>query len=186
MPPAAPPAVYFYSLFSATSWSFFGFRKPAIQTSHYLCNKVATSQAATLQAWLWPRGIWLLKESREVVLRFRLVWPTSLCILGSLCLSCSPTLHHAMRSETAWRPPHHPESRGLSCRQVSMGPRLNCLVQHGLPKVTTAVKNSAAQGWCTGMTWGKGCGGRWEGAFRMYTHGWFMWMYGKNHYNIVK
>ena len=20
----------------------------------------------------------------------------------------------------------------------------------------------------------------------MYTHGWFMWMYGKNHYNIVK
>ena len=24
------------------------------------------------------------------------------------------------------------------------------------------------------------------GGFRMYTHAWFMTMYGKNHYNIVK
>ena len=29
----------------------------------------------------------------------------------------------------------------------------------------------------------------WEGVQdgeHMYTHGWFMWMYGKNHHNIVK
>ena len=32
-----------------------------------------------------------------------------------------------------------------------------------------------------------GEGGRREvkGAEHMYTHGWFMWMYGKNHHNIV-
>ena len=35
-----------------------------------------------------------------------------------------------------------------------------------------------AQGWCTGMTLRDG--------EQMYTHGWFMSMYGKNHYNIVK
>ena len=46
-----------------------------------------------------------------------------------------------------------------------------------------------AQGWCTGMT-PEGCDG--EGGGRgvqddehMSTHGWFMSMYGKNHYNIV-
>ena len=33
-----------------------------------------------------------------------------------------------------------------------------------------------------------GMGGRWEGVQdgrHMYTHGWFMSMYGKSHYNIV-
>ena len=52
-----------------------------------------------------------------------------------------------------------------------------------------------AQGWCTGMTLrggmgkevagGVGGGGVQDGE-HMYTHGWFMWMYGKNHHNIVK
>ena len=34
-----------------------------------------------------------------------------------------------------------------------------------------------------------GMGGRWEGVQdrgHMYTHGWFMSMYGKSHYNTVK
>jgi len=33
-----------------------------------------------------------------------------------------------------------------------------------------------------------GEGGRREGqdGEHMYTHGWFMWMYGENHYNIIK
>ena len=47
-----------------------------------------------------------------------------------------------------------------------------------------------AQGWCTGMTLRDGMGRELLGVFRMgehmYTHGWFMWMYGKNHHNIVK
>ena len=46
-----------------------------------------------------------------------------------------------------------------------------------------------AQGWCTGMTLRDGMGGRWEGVQdgeHMNIHGWFMSMYGKNHYNIVK
>ena len=47
-----------------------------------------------------------------------------------------------------------------------------------------------AQGWCTGMTLRDGMrrevgGGVQDGEY-MYTHGWFMSMYGKNHYNIVK
>ena len=40
-------------------------------------------------------------------------------------------------------------------------------------------------GWPWGMEWG----GRWEGfqdGEHMYTHGWFMSVYGKTHYNIVK
>ena len=43
-----------------------------------------------------------------------------------------------------------------------------------------------AQGWCT-EGW-DGEGGRKEGreGEHMYTNGWFMWLYGKNHYNIVK
>ena len=42
----------------------------------------------------------------------------------------------------------------------------------------------------TGMTLRDGMGREVGGGFRMgkhmYTHGWFMSMYGKNHYNIVK
>ena len=45
------------------------------------------------------------------------------------------------------------------------------------------------QGWCTGMTlrygMGKEVGGVQDGE-HMYTHGRFMSMYGKEHYNIVK
>ena len=47
-----------------------------------------------------------------------------------------------------------------------------------------------AQGWCTGMTLRDGMGREVEGGVQdgehMYIHGWFMWMYGKNHHNIVK
>ena len=46
-----------------------------------------------------------------------------------------------------------------------------------------------AQSWCTGMTQGIGWGGSGRGdqdGEHMYTHGGFMSMYGKNHYNIVK
>ena len=40
-----------------------------------------------------------------------------------------------------------------------------------------------------GQPWGMGWGGRWKGVSNvghMYTCGWFMSVYGKNHYNIVK
>ena len=43
-----------------------------------------------------------------------------------------------------------------------------------------------AQGWCTGMTLRDGIGREIQDGEHMYTHGWFMAMYGKNHYNIVK
>ena len=46
-----------------------------------------------------------------------------------------------------------------------------------------------AQGLCTGMTQEDGMGRKVEGfqdGEHMYTHGWFVSMYGKNHYNIVK
>ena len=33
---------------------------------------------------------------------------------------------------------------------------------------------------------GDGGGKRVQDGEQMYTHGWFMWMYGKNQYNIVK
>jgi len=47
---------------------------------------------------------------------------------------------------------------------------------------------------CSGLVHGDdpegrdGEGGRREGqdGEHMYTHGWFMWMYGKTHHNIVK
>ena len=41
-----------------------------------------------------------------------------------------------------------------------------------------------AQGWCTGMTLRDGMGV--QDGENMYTHGWFVSMYGKNYYNIVK
>ena len=40
-----------------------------------------------------------------------------------------------------------------------------------------------------GQPWGMGWRERWEGiqdGGHMYTHGWFMSMYGKNQYNILK
>ena len=43
-----------------------------------------------------------------------------------------------------------------------------------------------AQGWCTGMTLRDGMGREGQDGKHMYTHGWFMSMYGKNHNNIVK
>ena len=49
--------------------------------------------------------------------------------------------------------------------------------------------NTALKAGALGQPWGMGWGGRWEGfqdGGYMYTHGWFMSMYGKNHYNIVK
>ena len=46
------------------------------------------------------------------------------------------------------------------------------------------------QGWCTGITLRDGMGKEVWGAVQeggqMYTHGWFMSMYGKNHYKAVK
>ena len=47
------------------------------------------------------------------------------------------------------------------------------------------VLRAGALGW----PWGMGWEGRWEGGSgwgeHMYIHGWFMWIYGKNHHNIV-
>ena len=47
------------------------------------------------------------------------------------------------------------------------------------------VLRAGVLGWPRGM----GGGGRWEGdrdGEHMYTHGRFMWLYGKNHYNNIK
>ena len=43
-----------------------------------------------------------------------------------------------------------------------------------------------AQGQGTGPTLSDGMGREVQDGGHMYTHGWFMSMYGKNHYNIVK
>ena len=44
-----------------------------------------------------------------------------------------------------------------------------------------------AQGWCTGMTHPEPPSHLPpQDGEHMYTHGWFMSMYGKNHYSIVK
>ena len=43
-----------------------------------------------------------------------------------------------------------------------------------------------AQGLCTGMTQRDGMGRGVQDGEHMYTHGWFMSMYGKNHHNIIK
>ena len=51
------------------------------------------------------------------------------------------------------------------------------------------VWNRALKASALGQPWGMGWGERWEGGSgwgHMYTRGWFMSMYGKNHYNIVK
>ena len=44
-----------------------------------------------------------------------------------------------------------------------------------------SIHETSAQGWCTGMTQRDGMDRE-----HMYTHGGFMSMYGKNHYDIVK
>ena len=50
--------------------------------------------------------------------------------------------------------------------------------------------SQGAQGWCTGMTlegWDGEIGGRGDqDGEHMHTYGWFMSVYGKNYYNIVK
>ena len=46
---------------------------------------------------------------------------------------------------------------------------------------------SALVDWHDPEGWDEEGGGREvQDGEQMYTHGWFMWMYGKNHYNIVK
>ena len=47
------------------------------------------------------------------------------------------------------------------------------------------VLRAGALGWPWGMGWGGGGREGYQGK-HMYTHGWFMSMYGKNHHNIVK
>ena len=47
------------------------------------------------------------------------------------------------------------------------------------------VLRAGALGW----PWGMGWEDKWvevQDGGHMYTHGWFMWIYGKKHYNIVK
>ena len=44
----------------------------------------------------------------------------------------------------------------------------------------------AAQGWCTGMALRGGMGREGQDGEHVYTQGWVMWMYGKNHHSIVK
>jgi len=47
--------------------------------------------------------------------------------------------------------------------------------------------NRALKASALGWPWGMGWGGRGvQDAGHVYTHGWFMSMYGKNHYNIIK
>ena len=43
-----------------------------------------------------------------------------------------------------------------------------------------------AQGQCSGMTLRGGMGREGQDGEHMYTHGWFMSVYGKNYYNIIK
>ena len=49
---------------------------------------------------------------------------------------------------------------------------------------------AGTQSWCFGTTQSNGLDGEMGGGSKMvghmYTHGWFMLMYGKNHHNIVK
>ena len=48
--------------------------------------------------------------------------------------------------------------------------------------------NRALKTGALGQPWGMGQGGRWEGfqdGGHMYTHGWFMSMYGKNYFKVI-
>ena len=47
------------------------------------------------------------------------------------------------------------------------------------------VLRAGALGWPWEMGWG-GNGREGQNGEHMYTHGWFMWLYGKKHHNIVK
>ena len=52
------------------------------------------------------------------------------------------------------------------------------------------IHETSVPGWCTGMTQRDGMGREVGGGFQhgehMQIHAWFMSMYGKNHYNIVR
>ena len=65
--------------------------------------------------------------------------------------------------------------------------KISCMKRDASPGRCTILD---AWGWCTGMTQRDGMGREVGGRFRMgehvYTHGGFMSMYGKNHYNIAK
>ena len=54
-------------------------------------------------------------------------------------------------------------------------------------KVTKEVKQFYTENFKElGWPWGDGMGREGQDGKPVYTHGWFMWMYGKNHHNIVK
>ena len=69
---------------------------------------------------------------------------------------------------------------------------LKCVYYHMWNRLPVQVRymRQGAQGWCTGMTlrdgMGKDVGWGVQDGGHMYTHGWFISMYGKKHYNIVK
>ena len=101
---------------------------------------------------------------------------------------CSP---HAATKEfvlqqrlqgTQWR------SCMLQLRPADKDKWMHLLKNWFLP-VHIGCMRQGAQGWCTGMTLkdGIGKGGGREGQVEehMYAHGWFMWMYGKNHPKII-
>ena len=47
--------------------------------------------------------------------------------------------------------------------------------------------NRALKAGALGQAWGMGWGGKWvKDGGHMYTHDWFMSVYGMNHYNLVK
>ena len=55
------------------------------------------------------------------------------------------------------------------------------------PGLMDEARSSGLVHWDDPEGWdGKGGGRGIQDGEHMYTHGWFMWMYGKNHYNIVK
>ena len=64
-----------------------------------------------------------------------------------------------------------------------------CILSY-VKQIQVQCMRQGAQGQCTGMTlrdgMGREVGGGLKDGEHMYTHGWFMSMYGKNHYNIVK
>ena len=69
-----------------------------------------------------------------------------------------------------------------------------CILSYVKQITSAGLIHEGAQGWCSGLVhWDDpqrwdGEGGETEGqdGEHIYTHGWFMWMYGKNHQNTVK